>query len=128
MLPAGFGGIKTGCSRVNARAKEHHGARKEGATQGYKPGRRKFEVSRPKCEQAEERELERVREAEARRATKELMMAQRAEEELKLKRNIEERAREKAEEAAAREKIRIKLGARPLLENQCGKRVQRLWL
>ncbi|CAL8469381.1 g8922 [Coccomyxa elongata] len=57
----------------------------------------------------EDRELERVREAEARRATKELMAAQRKEEELRLKRNIEERAREKAEEARAREKIRVKL-------------------
>ncbi|EIE21636.1 hypothetical protein COCSUDRAFT_30128 [Coccomyxa subellipsoidea C-169] len=57
----------------------------------------------------EDRELEKVREAEARRATKELMAAQRQEEELRLKRNIEDRAREKAEEARAREKIRVKL-------------------
>ncbi len=62
--------------------------------------------------QREDRELEKVREAEARRATKELMAAQRQEEELRLKRNIEDRAREKAEEARAREKIRVKLGAR----------------
>ena len=62
--------------------------------------------------QREDRELERVREAEARRATKELMAAQRQEEELQLKRNIEDRAREKAEEARARDKIRVKLGAR----------------
>lgn len=60
--------------------------------------------------QREERELEKVREAEQRRATKELLAAQRQEEELRLKRNLEERKREKDEEARARERIRIKLG------------------
>jgi hypothetical protein len=60
--------------------------------------------------QKDERELERVREAEQRRATKELLAAQRQEEELRLKRNLEERKREKEEEARAREKIRLKLG------------------
>ena len=37
--------------------------------------------------------------------------AKRQEDELRLKRNIEERRREKEEEARAREKIRVKLGA-----------------
>lgn len=63
--------------------------------------------------QREERELEKVREAEQRRATKELLAAQRQEEELRLKRNLEERKREKDEEARARERIRIKLGVFP---------------
>ena len=58
-----------------------------------------------------------MREAEARRATKELMAAQRQEEELRLKRNIEERAREKAEEARARDKIRVKLGPPPTAQS-----------
>ena len=38
------------------------------------------------------------------------MAAQRLEEELRLKRNLDERMREKQEEARAREKIRLKLG------------------
>ena len=63
--------------------------------------------------QKEERELEKIREADQRRATKELMMAQRTEEEQRLKRNVEERQRAKQEEARARDKIRLKLG--PLL-------------
>jgi hypothetical protein len=37
--------------------------------------------------------------------------AKRQEDDLRLKRNIEERRREKEEEARAREKIRVKLGA-----------------
>ena len=60
--------------------------------------------------QKEERELEKVREADQRRATKELMAAQRTDDEQRLKRNLEERLREKQEEARAREKIRLKLG------------------
>lgn len=54
--------------------------------------------------------MEKIREAEQRRATKELMAAQRIEEEQRLRRNMEERQREKQEEARAREKIRLKLG------------------
>ncbi len=38
------------------------------------------------------------------------MQAQRTEEEQRLKRNVEDRQREKQEEARAREKIRLKLG------------------
>lgn len=44
------------------------------------------------------------------RAGKELAMAAKQEEELRLKRIVEERQRERDEEARAREKIRIKLG------------------
>ena len=51
-----------------------------------------------------------MREADQRRATKELMAAQRTDEEQRLKRNLEERLREKQEETRAREKIRLKLG------------------
>ena len=65
----------------------------------------------PARAQKEEREVERLREAEQRRATKELLAAQRQEEELRLKRNLDERRREKEEEARARDKIRVKLGA-----------------
>ena len=65
------------------------------------------------CPQKEERELEKVRESEQRRATKELMAAQRLEEEQRLKRSLDERMRAKQEEARAREKIRLKLGEPP---------------
>lgn len=47
------------------------------------------------------------------RAGKELAMAARQEEELRLKRMVEARQREKEEEARAREKIRAKLGEPP---------------
>ncbi|KAK9831953.1 hypothetical protein WJX81_002741 [Elliptochloris bilobata] len=57
----------------------------------------------------EERELERLREAERIRAGRELLQAKRQEDDLKLKRNIEERRREKAEDERAREKIRAKV-------------------
>ena len=63
--------------------------------------------------QKEERELEKVRESEQRRATKELMAAQRLEDEQRLKRSLDERMRAKQEEARARDKIRLKLGAPP---------------
>ena len=54
-----------------------------------------------------------LREAERIRAGKELLQAKRLEDELRLKRNLEERQREKAEVARAKEKIRIKLGSSP---------------
>ena len=54
-----------------------------------------------------------MREGEQRRATKELMAAQRLEDEQRLKKNLDERMRAKQEEARARDKIRLKLGAPP---------------
>lgn len=55
-------------------------------------------------------ELEKLQEKERVRAGKELLEAKRKEDELQLKRNLEQRRIEKAEEAQAREKIRVKLG------------------
>lgn len=52
-----------------------------------------------------------MQEKERVRAGKELLEAKRKEDELQLKRNLEQRRIEKAEEARAREKIRVKLGA-----------------
>ncbi|KAI3435819.1 hypothetical protein D9Q98_001877 [Chlorella vulgaris] len=57
----------------------------------------------------EEKEMEKLREAERIRAGKELALAARQEDNLKLKRLVEARRLEKEEEARAREKIRIKL-------------------
>lgn len=57
----------------------------------------------------EEREMERLREAERIRAGKELALAARQEDELRLKRMLDARQREKEEETRAREKIRQKL-------------------
>ena len=54
-----------------------------------------------------------MRESEQRRATKELMAAQRLEDEQRLKKSLDERMRAKQEEARARDKIRLKLGALP---------------
>ncbi|GAB4822019.1 hypothetical protein N2152v2_009065 [Parachlorella kessleri] len=59
--------------------------------------------------EAEERELEKLRERERIRAGKELALAAKQEEDLRLKRIAEERRREKEEEERAREKIRLKL-------------------
>ena len=63
--------------------------------------------------QKEEAELERLREKERIRSGKELLEAKRKEDDLKLKRNLELRRIEKEEEARARDKIRVKLGAYP---------------
>ena len=60
--------------------------------------------------QKEEAELEKLREKERIRAGKELLEAKRKEDDLKLKRNLEMRRIEKAEEQRARDKIRVKLG------------------
>ena len=60
--------------------------------------------------QREEAELEKLREKERIRSGKELLEAKRQEDDLQLKRNLELRRIEKAEEARARDKIRIKLG------------------
>lgn len=60
--------------------------------------------------QREERENEKLREQERIRSGKELAAAKKEEESLQLKRNLELRRIEKAEEARAREKIRLKLG------------------
>lgn len=57
----------------------------------------------------EERENEKLREQERIRSGKELAAAKKEEESLQLKRNLELRRIEKAEEARAREKIRLKL-------------------
>ena len=65
--------------------------------------------------QKEEAELERLREKERIRSGKELLEAKRKEDDLKLKRNLELRRIEKAEEARARDKIRVKLGAHHML-------------
>lgn len=60
--------------------------------------------------QKEEAESEKLREKERIRSGKELLEAKRQEDDLQLKRNLELRRIEKAEEARARDKIRIKLG------------------
>lgn len=60
--------------------------------------------------QREQAELEKLQEKERVRAGKELLEAKRKEEDLQLKRNLELRRIEKAEEARARDKIRVKLG------------------
>ena len=60
--------------------------------------------------QREEAELEKLREKERIRSGKELLEAKRKEDDLQLKRNLELRRIEKAEEARARDKIRVKLG------------------
>ena len=60
--------------------------------------------------QKEEAELEKLREKERIRSGKELLEAKRQEADLQLKRNLELRRIEKAEEARARDKIRVKLG------------------
>lgn len=57
----------------------------------------------------EERELERLREQERVRSGKELLAAKKLEQEGALRRNVEDRAREKREEQKARERIRAKL-------------------
>jgi hypothetical protein len=61
--------------------------------------------------QKEEKELEKLREQERVRSGKELLAAKRQEDDLKLKRNLELRRIEKEEEARARERIKVKLGA-----------------
>ncbi|KAK9803636.1 hypothetical protein WJX72_007545 [[Myrmecia] bisecta] len=66
---------------------------------------RKAKANREK----EEAELAKVREQERIRSGKELLAAKRLEDELRLKRNVEERRREKEEEARARGRIRQKL-------------------
>lgn len=66
---------------------------------------RKAKLKREK----EEKEAERLREQERIRSGKELLEAKRKEQEQERKRIIEWRAREKREEAAAKEKIRLKL-------------------
>ena len=52
-----------------------------------------------------------MREQDRIRTGRELAAAKRAEDDLRFKRNLEARRLEKAEEARAREKIRVKLGA-----------------
>lgn len=57
--------------------------------------------------------MERLREQERIRSGKELLAAQKLEQDLQLKRNLEARRIEKEETARAKEKIRIKLGTTP---------------
>lgn len=54
--------------------------------------------------------MEKLREKERIRSGKELLEAKRKEDDLQLKRNLELRRIEKAEEQRARDKIRVKLG------------------
>ena len=61
--------------------------------------------------QKEEKELERLREQERVRSGKELLAAQKLEQDLQLKRNLEARRIEKEEVARAKDRVRIKLGA-----------------